>query len=257
MKKFLLTLVVALIPSVALAAGGAKMPLEHIELDRTNEASLQRGMATFVNNCLGCHSAQYQRYERSATDLNIPANLVEEHLIFGDQKIGEQMTIAMKPADSATFFGNPPPDLTLETRLRGPDWVYTYLKSFYKDDSRPWGVNNALFKDVGMPNVLEHLQGTVTNRCSDEELVQRGLKSDIDPLTGVSLPGCLTVDNGTGSLEPAEFDKVIYDLVNYMAYMAEPSKADSHRIGTNVLIFLFFFFFIAYALKKEYWKDIH
>ena len=257
MKKFLITLVMALIPSVAFAAGGAKMPLEHIELDLTNEASLQRGMTTFVNRCMGCHSAEFQRFERSAQDLGIPPALVEEHLIFGDKKIGEHMTIAMQSTDSKVFFGNPPPDLTLETRLRGPDWVYTYLKSFYADESRPWGVNNAVFKDVGMPNVLEDLQGSVTLRCTEEELLEKGLKADIDPLTGLSKNSCLTVDNGSGSLEADEFDRVIYDLVNYMAYMAEPSKADSHAIGTKVLIFLFFFFFLALALKKEYWKDIH
>jgi ubiquinol-cytochrome c reductase cytochrome c1 subunit len=257
MKKSLIAIVLALVPSVVFAAGGAAMPLDHIELDRTNTASLQRGMATFVNRCMGCHSAQYQRYERSATDIGIPANLVEENLIFGDKKIGEQMTIAMPAADAKVFFGNPPPDLTLETRLRGADWVYTYLRSFYKDSSRPWGVNNAVFKDVGMPNVLEDLQGKVSLRCSHEELLHKGTSRGIDPLTGVQKAGCLSVDKGTGALEPAEFDKVVYDLVNYMAYVAEPSRAESESLGTKVLIFLFLFFFVAFALKKEYWKDVH
>lgn len=258
MKKFLIFMVMALVPLTAGAAGGAAVPLDHIELDYTNQGSLQRGMATFVNRCLGCHTAQYQRYQRASEDLGIPPELVEGYLIFdNDKKIGEQMTNGMSVDDASIWFGNPPPDLTLETRLRGPDWVYTYLRTFYKDESRPWGVNNVVFPDVGMPNVLEDLQGTVTLRCTPEEIAHSGFSGSIDPLTGKSIGGCLSVDGGSGTLEPAEFDKVIYDLVNFMAYMAEPSKADSHRIGTYALIFLFFFFFLALALKKEYWKDIH
>jgi len=258
MKKYLIAIVMALLPMTASAAGGAKMPLDHIELDYTNKGSLQRGMATFVNNCMGCHSAQYQRFERAAQDLEIPNKLVEEYLIFDkDKKIGEHMTIGMAADDAKVWFGNPPPDLTLEARLRGADWVYTYLRSFYEDPSRPWGVNNAVFKDVGMPNVLERLQGTQRLTCSHEELLHEGIGGEVDPLTGTFKPGCLSVNGGTGELDTEEFDKVIYDLVNFMAYMAEPSKVDSHRIGTYVLVFLFFFFFLAYALKREFWKDVH
>jgi len=258
MKKFVIALVMALLPLTAGAAGGAKLPLDHIELDYTNLGSLQRGMATFVNRCMGCHSAQYQRFERAAQDLEIPNKLVEEYLIFSDQKkIGDHMTIGMSANDAKVWFGNPPPDLTLEARLRGADWVYTYLRSFYADETRPWGVNNAVFKDVGMPNVLEDLQGTQQLRCSQQDLLLKGIGGEVDPLTGKPQVGCLTVDAGSGDLDQAEFDRVIYDLVNFMAYMAEPSKADAHRIGTYVLVFLFFFFFLAYALKREYWKDVH
>jgi ubiquinol-cytochrome c reductase cytochrome c1 subunit len=253
MKKFVIAFVMSLFPVVAMAATeGVK--LDHIEIDLENQASLQRGMQTFVNNCLGCHSAQYQRYERAANDLGMPNELVEEHLLLGDQKIGDQMTIAMQKADAGKWFGNPPPDLTLEARLRGPDWIYTYLRSFYKDESRPWGVNNVVFADVGMPNVLEYLQGEQVNHCTPEELMHAEKK--IDPLTGQEMGGCLTISKA-GLQSPAEFDRTIYDLVNFMAYIGEPSKLDSHRIGTKVLIFLFIFFFIAYALKKEYWRDVH
>ena len=258
MKKYLIAIVMALLPMTASAAGGAKIPLDHIELDYTNKGSLQRGMATFVNNCMGCHSAQYQRFERAAQDLEMPNNLVEEYLIFDrDKKIGEHMTIGMSADDAKVWFGNPPPDLTLEARLRGADWVYTYLRSFYEDPARPWGVNNAVFKDVGMPNVLEHLQGVQRLVCSEEKLMRYGTEGDIDPLTGARIGGCLSHDARTGELTAEEFDKVIYDLVNFMAYMAEPSKEDAHRIGTYVLVFLFFFFFLAYALKREFWKDVH
>lgn len=257
MKKFLIALVMAALPMAASAAG-SKGHLDHMDVDLHNNASLQRGMKTFVNYCLGCHSAEYQRYERAAVDLGMDPELVAEHMIFGDHKVGEQMTISMSKSDAAKWFGNPPPDLTLEARLRGPDWLYTYLRSFYADDSRPWGVNNAVFKDVGMPNVLGSLQGVVKASCSWKDMNAHGMRGEgIDPLTNTPLNNCATVVEGTGELSPDEFDKVVYDLVNFMVYMGEPSKLDSQRIGTYVLIFLFLFFFLAYALKKEYWKDVH
>jgi ubiquinol-cytochrome c reductase cytochrome c1 subunit len=253
MKKFLVAIVMAVLPLTAVAAGGGAQ-LDHITVDPTNKASLQRGMQTFVNYCMGCHSAKYQRFERAAVDLGMPNELVEQNLIFGDQKVGEQMTISMSADDAANWFGNPPPDLSLETRLRGPDWVYTYLRSFYKDESRPYGVNNVVFKDVGMPNVLESLQGVVANNCTPEEMAQAHGK--VDPLTGKSMNACMTVVE-KGSMSPAEFDQLVYDLTNFLAYVGEPYAQDSKRIGTYVLIFLFIFFFFAYALKKEYWRDVH
>ncbi|WP_415900204.1 cytochrome c1 [Neptuniibacter sp. QD48_11] len=258
MKKFLIALVMAALPMAASAAGGAKGHLDEMDVDLHNQASLQRGMQTFVNYCLGCHSAEFQRYERAALDLGMNPELVAEHLIFGDHKVGEQMTISMDKGDAGKWFGNPPPDLTLEARLRGPDWLYTYLRSFYADDSRPWGVNNAVFKDVGMPNVLGPLQGEVVASCSWEEMNAHGLRGEgIDPLTNKPLTSCTSVKKGTGELSPEEFDALVYDLVNFMVYMGEPSKLDSQRIGTYVLIFLFLFFFLAYALKKEFWRDVH
>ncbi|GAA0790503.1 cytochrome c1 [Marinobacterium sediminicola] len=255
MKKFLITLMMALAPMTASAAGGAGVPLDSIDVDLTDKASLQRGMQTFVNRCMGCHEAGYQRFERAAQDLGIPNELVEEYLIFNPEtKIGEHMKSAMAKQDAAGWFGAPPPDLTLEARLRGPDWIYTYLRSFYADENRPWGVNNAVFPDVGMPNVLEDLQGKVVNHCTPEELAHG--QNEIDPLTGKTMGGCLTV-NEAGSQSPEEFDKTIYDLVNFMTYMGEPSRLESERLGTKVLIFLAILFVFAFALKKEYWKDVH
>ncbi|MGB0466366.1 MAG: cytochrome c1 [Pontibacterium sp.] len=253
MKKFLIAIVMAVLPLAANAAGGGAQ-LDHMAVDLDNKASLQRGMKTFVNNCMGCHSAQYQRFERAADDLGIPKALVEKHMIFGDQKVGEQMTIAMSAADAANWFGNPPPDLSLEARLRGPDWIYTYLRSFYKDESRPYGVNNVVFPDVGMPNVLEHLQGVQVMNCTPEE--KAASHGKVDPLTGKSMDNCTSIVKA-GELTPEEFDQVAYDLTNFMAYIGEPYKQDSQRIGTYVLIFLFFFFFVAFALKKEFWRDVH
>jgi len=253
MKKFLIAIVMAALPVMGNAAG-AKVPLEDIDIDLENHASLQRGMKTFVNYCLGCHSAEFQRYERAAQDLGMPNELVEENLIFGTHKVGEQMTIAMDKKDAAGWFGAPPPDLTLEARLRKPEWIYTYLKSFYVDPSRPWGVNNVVFKDVGMPNVLEGLQGKQTLHCSKEELLSGEVL--IDPLTNERKNECLKSD-GSGSMSAEEFDKTVYDLVNFMAYMGEPSRVESEKLGIKVLIFLFIFTIFAYLLKKEYWRDIH
>lgn len=256
MKKYFVALMLALAPMTASAAGGAGVPLDHMEVDLTNKASLQRGMATFVNRCMGCHSAEYQRFERAAQDLEMPNELVEQYLIFDkSKKIGEHMTIAMASDDAKNWFGAPPPDLTLEARLRGPDWVYTYLRSFYKDESRPWGVNNAVFPDVGMPNVLQDLQGEVVNHCTPEEMLAE--QGKVDPLTGKAIGGCKSITPESGSMSPEEFDRTVYDLVNFMAYMGEPSKMVSGKIGTYVLIFLAILFVFAFALKKEYWRDIH
>lgn len=235
MKKQLIAMLFALLPMSVWAAGGANVHLEPFEANLHDQASLQNGFKLFVENCLGCHSAKYQRYERSATDIGM--DLAEaEKLLRGDHKIGDQMSIAMDPKDAASWFGAPPPDLTLETRLRGSAWVYTYLKSFYVDPSRPWGVNNKVFKDVGMPNVLQGMQGVQAckgEHCEELELVQQG------------------------SMSAEEFDKAMYDLTNYMTYMGEPSKLQSDRIGKYALIFLAILFVFAYLLKKEYWKDVY
>ena len=153
----------------------------------------------------------------------MPPELVKEHLVFSEQKVGEQMTNTMPKADAGKWFGTAPPDLTLIARLRGEDWLYTYLRSFYKDESRPWGVNNVVFKDVGMPNVLEYLQGEQVTHCTPEELLHQETK--IDPLTGVEVGGCFSIAEGTGQQTPREFDRTIYDLVNFLVYVGEPSKA--------------------------------
>jgi len=213
MKKVLITLMMALAPMAASAAGGAGVQLDPIKTDLTNKESLQRGMKTFVNRCMGCHSAGYQRFERAARDLEIPNELVEKYMIFDpNKKISDQMKSSMATQDAAAWFGAPPPDLTLDTRLRGSDWVYTYLRSFYTDETRPWGVNNVVFPAVGMPNVFEDLRGKVTNYCTPEQLAQGGHQA-IDPLTGKKMGGCLAVSE-PGSQTPEEFDQTVYDVVN-------------------------------------------
>ena len=261
MKKLLMIGAMLLAPVFAVAAGGSNVHLDHIKVDATNQQSLQRGMQLYVNYCLGCHSAQYQRYERAATDLQIPVDLVVEHLIHSDQKAGEQMTSAMDSEQAKAWFGAPPPDLTNEVNLRGADWVYTYLRSFYVDDSRPYGVNNVVFPSVGMPNVLAEVQGIQRKACAQVPKVDAGGDIVIDTLTGqpMTVQNCdmLTVDAGTGTMDQAEFDQAAYDLTNFLAYMSKPYLQQSKSLGIKVILFLLLMTVVFYFLYKEYWRDIH
>ncbi|MDX5299315.1 MAG: cytochrome c1, partial [Gammaproteobacteria bacterium] len=200
----------------------------------------------------GCHSAKYARYERIATDLGIPVELYEENLIFNGAKPGELMNIAMSPALAKGWFGAPPPDLTLEARLRGPNWVYSYMRAFYADDSRPFGVNNVVFPSVGMPHVLVGLQGL----CAEPPKV--GVSGRVEPLSGtvVDQGGCQSWAI-EGSMTPAEYDQAMFDLTNFLVYLGEPMQLERKRIGMYVLIFLAILFVFAYLLNREYWKDVH
>lgn len=259
MKKQLLALFMAVVPSLALAAGGGNVHLDEMKPDIYDQPSLQRGAHLFVNYCMGCHSMQYQRFSRTAEDLGIPQDVVEQNLIFSSAiKYNDQMRIAMNPKDAAQWFGAPPPDLTLTARLRGTDWIYTYLRSFYVDPARPWGTNNTVFPDVGMPHVLEPLQGVQTKVC--EPGSEAAAKATVvDPLTGKTSggnEGCFKLVK-QGSMSPQEFDKAMYDLTNFLAYVGEPSKLESNELAPKVLIFIVIFFFVSYLLKKEYWRDIH
>lgn len=251
MRKLIFGLVFAVLPALGLAAGGA-VPLDHIETDHTNKESLQRGVALFTNYCMGCHSMEYARYKRVADDLDIPAELYEENLIFTGAKIGELMKNSMSKDMAADWFGAPPPDLTLETRLRGESWVYSYLRGFYKDDSRPLGVNNVVFDNVGMPHVMVDLQGL----CAVKPNV--GVEASVEPLSGNINNGELCSQyESEGSMTEAEFSQAMYDLTNFMSYMADPVRVERERLGIFVLIFVAIFFVFAYLLNREYWKDVH
>lgn len=252
MKKAIITLLLSLVPVLAFAAGGTGYPLDHIETDPSDKASLQRGAMFYQNYCSGCHATSFQRYERVADDLGIPHDLMMENLVFNkDAKIGDLMTNAMTKEDAKKWFGAAPPDLTMVTRVRGDEWVYTYLKSFYEDPKRPWGVNNKVFPDVGMPHVLMELQGVQIDSCAGADPTQR------DPLTGEKICG-LTVDpERKGSMTPAEYDQAMYDLTNFLAYSAEPMKMERQQLGIYVLLFLVLLFIVSLLLKREYWKDIH
>ncbi|WP_019615809.1 cytochrome c1 [Psychromonas ossibalaenae] len=244
MKKLMIALV-ALLPTLVFAAGG-NVHLDKAEYDLTDKTSLQNGAKLFMNYCFACHSTGYQRYQRVATDLDIPAELMQDNLIFTDSKIGDLMNNSMDEKDAAKWFGNPPLDLTLEARLRGPDWIYTYLRSFYKDENRPFGVNNTVFKDVGMPHVLEELQGIPT------AVFETTVVNGVEHKTIVGFES-----NENGEMSSDEYDAAVLDLVNFLVYAGEPNKLERQNLGFWVLGFLVILFILSYLLKKEYWRDVH
>ena len=242
-------------------SGLTKGQCDSAEVDPTDIASLQRGAQTYMNYCLGCHSLKYARYKRVSEDLEIPLDMFQENLIFGDQKLGDLISIGMDSKESKVWFGNTPPDLTLEAGLRGPDWIYTYLKSFYMDDSRPLGVNNKVYENVGMPNVLIGMQGEQFSVCKQipEIASNGGIKQD--PLTGEQLfvekCGFLEVKKGTGTKTLEEFDQSMKDLTNFLAYMTDPMKKERETLGVYVLLYLFIFTILSYLLYIEFKKDLH
>ncbi|MFM7784935.1 MAG: ubiquinol-cytochrome c reductase [Gammaproteobacteria bacterium] len=260
--------IIALLSFLPLKAVGAEsekscgtIDCDAFEPDLRDHESLQRGAKYFMSYCSGCHSLQYARYEKTALDIGIPLPLAEEHLILDDtSKIGDLMKNSMPVAKGKAWFGAPPPDLTLISRSRSPEYIYTYLRNFYRDDSpaRPWGVNNRVFKDVAMPHVLVELQGLPECAPGPVEAENGGIKRD--PLTGQDLLedpcGRLQV-NKAGAMSTEEFDAAMGDLTNFLAYVAEPMALKRERIGIYVLLFLAFFGVFAYLLNREYWKDVH
>ncbi|MBV1876862.1 MAG: cytochrome c1 [Pseudomonadales bacterium] len=262
----------AFLSTASASSGGYH--LEHIEPDLSDKPSLQRGAQTYMNYCMGCHSLKYQRYVRTATDLDIPEELMLKHLAFDpDTKIGDLMENAISEDNAKFWFGAVPPDLTLQSNLKaGPDWVYTYLKTFYEDSARPFGVNNLVFENVGMPHVLAGLQGRQI-RPACRQLPQKadngGQKRDpetdellLEEICGhdeISASGHSPLQKvaQTGSLSAEEYDQVIYDLSNFLYYVGEPARIDRTRIGGYVLLFLAFFYVFARLLGREYDKEFH
>ncbi|HEY7865731.1 MAG TPA: cytochrome c1 [Psychromonas sp.] len=244
MKKLMIALL-ALLPTLVFGSGAA-VHLDKADYDLSDKASLQSGAKLFMNYCFACHSTGHQRYQRVATDLGIPDALMAENLIFTDSKIGELMKNSMDSTSAAKWFGAPPPDLTLEARLRGPDWIYTYLRSFYADPTRPFGVNNTVFPEVGMPHVLEELQGVPT--AIYETTVHEGVEHKA--IIGFE-------SNGQGEMSSDEYDKAVLNLVNFLVYAGEPNKLERQSLGVWVIGFLVILFILSYLLKKEYWRDIH
>lgn len=242
MKKLILMLGL-LLPLVAVANEGAD--LDKAPINAANQASLQRGAKVFVNYCLSCHSAASMRYNR-LHDIGLTDEQIKANLLFAGEKVGEPMLVAMNKKEAKAWFGAPPPDLSVIARARGADWLYTYLRGFYRDETRPTGWNNVAFDKVGMPHVLWQLQGE--QRLKVEEVVDaHGNKTESHSLV-LAKPG---------KLSPAEYDMMVADLVNYLVYMGEPAKMQRMQLGLAVLLFLGIFFLIARALKKEFWNDIH
>jgi ubiquinol-cytochrome c reductase cytochrome b subunit len=264
MGAILLVALLAFLPLKAVGAEAEKscgtIECDHFEPDLRDQASLQRGAKYYLNYCMGCHSLQYARYERTASDLGIPLELAGQNLIFDNTKIGDLMHTAMPTSLAKTWFGAPPPDLTLVSRARSPEWIYTYLRNFYRDDSpaRAWGVNNRVFKDVAMPHALIELQGLPECAPGPVLAANGGIKRD--PLTGADLleDPCGRLSMAVpGSMEPKAFDAAVADLSNFLAYIAEPMALERQRMGIYVLLFLAFFGVFAWLLNREYWKDVH
>ncbi len=230
MKKLFLMLV--MLPIIAFA--NEEVHLDKAPIDASNHQSLQRGARTFVNYCLNCHSANYMRYNR-LLDIGLTEKQIKDNLLLAGDKVGDQMKVAMTKADAKKWFGAAPPDLSVEVRARGADWVYTYMRSFYRDDTRPTGWNNTVYDKVAMPHILYELQGEQVLDHKTHELK-------------LAKPG---------SLSEEDYDAMVGDLTNYMAYMAEPAKQQRNRMGWFVLLFLGVLLVLTYKLKKAYWKDIH
>jgi len=252
MKKIILALVgiIIIVPTLAVAA--TKVPLDKANNDLSDKASLKRGFETYVNYCLGCHQLKYQRYNRTFTDLGIDEAEGMAKFMYTGEKVGDHITNTMPEKEAAKWFGSAPPDLTLEARLRSPDWIYTYLRSFYIDESRPFGVNNTVFKDVGMPHVLQGLQGLQFKVIEQEHVLAN------EETGTAAIPEISHLEPAMGgTLTAEEYDNLIRDLTNFMEYVGEPNKLERKSLGYYVLAFLFIFFIISYLLKKEYWKDVH
>ena len=254
MKKGLIIVVAALLPVLGWAAGGAPTyPDDDIDINCDDKASMQRGARTFVNYCMGCHAVGYSRYDRVGRDLGISDEQLLENLIFttnkqGEQtKVGELMTINMNAEYAEQAFGIAPPDLSLIARSRGVDWLYNYLRGFYIDETRPFGLNNGVFPNVGMPHALVELQGL--------QAPKKVVKTNSEGKEEEVIVGYEIVKPGSQS--KSEYDQTVYDLVAFLDYVSEPYRQTRHKVGTGVIIFLFFFLILTYFLKKEYWKDIH
>jgi len=242
----------AAMPLTGQAAGGG-IALQKPGNDVSDVASLQRGARNFVNYCLGCHSAQYIRYNKLREALQLTEEQVEKNLMFAARKVDEMMMSAMPPADAQRWFGQTPPDLTLTARSRGTDWIYTFLKTFYVDDSAATGTNNLVLPNASMPHVLWELQGLQTASFSDS----------VDPDTGETTqhfgdPAYFEeFTNVTeGELTPEEYDMFVRDLVNFLDWAATPEQLQRQRLGYWVMAFLFVFLIFAYLLKVEIWKDV-
>ncbi len=251
---------------IAGAAGGPNLRLDPAPIHRLDAESLQRGARNFVNYCLNCHSLKYLRYER-LTDIGLTEQQIQDNLILGGQRISSPMTVAMTPADARTWLGALPPDLTLEARIRGTDWIYNYLLSFYRDPTTPTGWNNLVFPKVAMPHVLWELSGPSRLVTTTYDNHEKALAASI------AIKGLNKLEAGEGgkwnvvtlgadpdvpgTLSPVEYKAWVADLVNFMDYAAEPMKNKRISLGIMVLLYLGVLFTLVYLLKRSIWKRVH
>jgi len=245
MKRIKILLFLFCLSPLLVHAGGTEVVLDRAPIKVTDMASLQRGVKTFVNYCLTCHSANFMRYNR-LRDLGLSKTQIKENLIFTGQKPGDLMTVSMKTKESQKWLGVTPPDLSVIARSRGADWLYTYLRQFYRDDSTVTGWNNLLFDKAAMPHVMYELQGEQRLRIEVVDDGQGG-KHEVKKLE-LSKPGTLT---------KLEYDMYVADLVNFMVYLGEPAAAQREQIGIIVMLFLFGMLGLTYALKHDFWRDVH
>jgi ubiquinol-cytochrome c reductase cytochrome c1 subunit len=248
MIKRLLLIAAALLPAgLACAQEGSEIALRHAGTDITDIKSLQRGARDFMNYCSGCHSLTYLRYNRMAEDLRIPETDLKGNLMFTSSNPFDGINSVMPVADAANWFGKPPPDLSLIARERGVDYLYSYLKGFYVDRTRAWGVNNLYLPGVAMPHVLASLQG----------LQEPVYKNEPDSAGNAHMVLVDVKLTSPGALTEQEYDVFCRDIANFLDYAGEPVKAKRQSLGVFVTLFLLVGFVFAYLLKKEYWKDVH
>jgi len=260
---YLLAAVSIAAAGAALASSGPDVRMMPAPAHRLDDESLQRGARNFVNYCLTCHSAKYMRYNR-LTDIGLTEQQIKDNLIFGDTKIGDTMTVAMRESDAKAWFGTAPPDLSVETRIRGRDWIYNYLLGFYRDDKSVSGWNNLLFHNVAMPHVLWELSGTKKLVETTYDTHEKALAAAIavkglvamEPAAGGKWLVKTVAAETEGKLTQVQYEMWVADLVNYMEFMAEPYKNRSINLGLIVLLYLGVLFVLAYALKRSIWKDL-
>ena len=231
MKNTIISITIIISSTLSFASESIK--LQKAPIDLNDEISLQRGARNFVNYCLNCHSASYMRYNR-LTDIGLTEDLIKNNLLFTSDKVGDPMSISMKYSDAKKWFGAAPPNLSVTARSRGADWIYSYLRGFYRDSSRNMGWNNTVYQNSAMPHILWELQGE-----QHIDLETNDLK--------LAIPG---------KLSPKEYDQFVGDITNYMVFMSEPGQQKRRQIGYYVLAFLFLLLVLTINLKKEYWKNI-
>lgn len=242
----------ALLVSPAAMASEGGVRLDTAPINQTDVVSLQSGARTFVNFCLNCHSASLMRWNR-LMELGLTEAQIKDNLMFSGDKVGELMNVAMSRKDAKQWFGAAPPDLSVIARARGADWLYTYLRGFYRDPARPTGWNNTVYENVGMPNSLWQLQG---ERVRVEQAV-RGDANDGEAGHGGATNAVKFETVKPGSLTPVRYDETVRDLVNFLVYLGEPAATSRKQIGIFVLLFLLALWPLVYLLKREFWKDVH
>lgn len=256
-KNWFAALLLAAPMSMAAAAGGGSY--EPVEIDLRNQESLQRGAQIFTNYCLSCHSAAAMRFNR-LQDIGLTEDEIKNNLMFTTDKVGDVMHAAINPADAKKWFGAVPPDLSLIARSRGADYLYAYMRGFYKDPTRPTGWNNTVLPNAAMPHPLWQQQGVqaVELDAKGQPVMVKDSHGNLVPKLYWESTGLQTRQLPNGKVITKEYDDYARDLVNFMVYMGEPAQLQRKRTGYIVLIFLMAVMLpLAYFLKKEYWKDVH